>query len=459
MKKKKALALLLAAALQASLLALPAGAYYLCDDGYSIYANQETQKFWEVNRQRLYDREIYPLSADNNNFCGEFHDGLLLVQEAVTVPADRYPGLNDNYVNKSGEVVDLNRNRYDLMFSFSNGYAAAAQWHAWSDEGERGGVAYVDTSGREAVPLNKDWSVFRVDYIDYAGRFENGRALVVREIPGEGSFSSRVYSTSVDSYAWDKWRGIEYAYINTSGKLLTSWKRTDDPNEVMKLPLYDRNNVWIGYRLDPAAWAANDWSVEAIFGGSASGSEVTPEEPQLPVNATYGLANAAVRGYTIEGNVGYLLVDIENPNPAPDAGDLFVVTYAKYAADYGVVEGGSFVPTDFIRQVRYEVEANGSKTVKIPTSTVYGVEASAEDLAEGWYDVEGVEDHRIVLAQAETPEEAEELVGFFSAIHDYGEVELGGWSSDGTRCLALPMAIKRNAAYLDQKLSWFTSQF
>lgn len=455
MKKRRTLALLLAAALQTSLLVLPAGAYYLCDDGYSIYENQETRQFWEANRQRLDAREIYALSADNNNFCGEFHDGLLLVQEAVTVPADRYPGLNDNYVNKSGEVVDLNRNRYDIMFSFSNGYAAAAQWHAWSNQGERGGVAYVDTSGREVVPFNEEWSVFRVDYIDYAGRFENGRALVVREVPGEGPFSGRVDSSTVDSYSWDKWRGIEYAYINTSGKLLTSWKRTDNPNEVMKLPLYDRNNVWIGYRLDPAAWAANDYSLGAIFGGSAAGSETTPEEPQLPVNATYGQATATVRGYTIEGNAGYLLVDITNPNPAPDAGDLFVVTYAKYAADYGVVEGGSFVPTDFIRQVRYEVDANGSKTVKVPTSTVYGVESSAE----GWYELEGVEDHRIVLAQAETPEEAEELVGFFAELHDYGEVNLGGWSSDGIRCLALPMAIKRNAAYLDQKLSWFTSQF
>ena len=58
MKKRRTLALLLAAALQTSLLVLPAGAYYLCDDGYSIYENQETRQFWEANRQRLDARDL-----------------------------------------------------------------------------------------------------------------------------------------------------------------------------------------------------------------------------------------------------------------------------------------------------------------------------------------------------------------------------------------------------------------
>lgn len=284
---KKFLALIAALALLASLLVLPAGAYYLCEDGYSIYANMETQKFWDTHRTALDAREIYALSADNSNFCGEFHDGLLLVHEAVTVPADRYPGLNDNYVNKNGELVDLNRNRYDLMYAFSGGYAAAAQWHAWADEGERGGVAYVNTAGQEVVPFNKEWTVFRLDLIDYTGRFENGRALVVREIPGEGPFSNRVYSGSVYSQNWDQWRGIEYAYIDATGKLITGWTRTDDPNVVTKLPLYDRTGVWIGYRHDAATWASADWSYEAMAadmasGGSGSSTPTTPAQPVPP---------------------------------------------------------------------------------------------------------------------------------------------------------------------------------
>lgn len=178
--------------------------------------------------------------------------------------------------------------------------------------------------------------------------------------------------------------------------------------------------------------------------------------PDISAQPTYGQATVRARGYTIENDIGYFLIDVTNPNPTSDTGDLFWVTYAKYDKDYGLVDGGSFVPTDYIRQIRYEVDGNDTITLRVATGAVFGVDSGD---SETWYEETRVVDHRIVLAQAETIEEAEELADFFGSAHYYPEMELSGWNDAGVRCLALPASTKYSAAYLDQKLSWFTSQF
>lgn len=355
--KRKFCTLTLVLALVLSMLTVPAGAYYLMDDGYSIFPNEETYQFWETNRVPLDARNIYQVAADNWNFCGEFHDGLVLIHESNTVLPENYPGLNDNYVDKNGNLVDLNRNRYDNMYSFSEGLASATQYHAWTNSGKRGGVAYVDTKGNEVVPFNPEWSQFRMG-CDYTGRFENGRALVMRSPDGNTAVGEPYNSE------WDDWFGIEYAYIDKTGNLLTGWTLTKSRDEIINLPIYDCNGVWIGFRADPAAWAANAISQEQLYKGGkeADGGEQNPigtpaqpftpdwHAPELPdynENAPSLFASTAkVTGFHLgDLDFGGGEVTITNPTGLTDAGVVAVcfvnVDNTNFAGDG---DGVFFIP-------------------------------------------------------------------------------------------------------------------
>lgn len=336
MKKRLCLAVLILGLVLAS----PAGAYYLMDDGYSIYPNEETYQFWETNRVPLDARNIYQVAADNWNFCGEFHDGLVLIHESNTVLPENYPGLNDNYVDKNGNLVDLNRNRYDNMYTFSGGLAAATQFHSGLGDGKRGGVAYVDTNGNEVVALHPEWSEFRMGMINYTGRFENGRALVMRN-PSEKYSNLEEPWNSSDPNSWNNyWYGMEYAYIDAKGNLLTNWTFTRRREDVIRLPIYDCNGVWIGYRADPAAWAADAISQEQLYrGGSEAGGGVQdPAQPFVPERHAPGLpdynknapslfaSTAKVTGFHLgDLDFGSAEVTITNPGTATDAGVVAVV--------------------------------------------------------------------------------------------------------------------------------------
>lgn len=88
------------------------------------------------------------------------------------------------------------------------------------------------------------------------------------------------------------------------------------------------------------------------------------------------------------------------------------------------------------------------------------MDLTEDQMEHGWAHVENIESSRTVLAQAETPEEAAELVAFFKGAHDYGEMALTYEpDSNGVTILAKPMPIIQRAQYLDQKLAVFTSQF
>lgn len=318
---RKLCVLFLALALTAGLTA-PAGAYYLMDDGYTIYPNEESYQFWEKNRFILKDQEIFEESADDWNFCGEFHEGLVLVSESVTVPPEEYPGLNPNYIDKNGKLVDLNRNRYWLMYPFFEGLAAA---ELKRDKNGEAGVAYIDTQGNEVVPLNKEWMTYRtssVSIVYYTGRFENGKAVVMRERQNP---------------TWDEWagHGFEYAYIDKKGNYLTGWAEAKDKNTIISLPLYDQNGIWIGFREDPAAWAANAISYEQLYkgGSEADGGEQNPTQPFTPeyhapelpdYNAdapSLFASTAKVTGFHLgDLDFGSAEVTITNPGTVTDAG-------------------------------------------------------------------------------------------------------------------------------------------
>ena len=450
MKKRTFRRTVLCTVLACGLLAGSAGAYTMGPDGFTITPNQETLDFWTQYKYPLNDRGIYEHSADNWNFCPEFHDGLLLIQDGTT--SSPY-GYWDNYVDKSGNLHDLNQGRYWIMSSFSGGLAAVGRNSEKSNAAFN--VGYIDTKGNEVIPCNEDWCRFQYGSLPYVtGRFENGRAVVLRspELPDYGFYNGVDYPYPTDTFNYDtinpqRWYGIEYAYIDTQGNYLTGWKLTDDINTVINLPLYDQDGIRLSDR---------------VYWGSGGSQEPT-ENPDPPaVEATYGQSTVKIKGYTIdEDYVGKMLIEVTNSGNAPDKGDLFYVTYSKFINKTDIIDAGSYVPNDLILQIQYEVDANATKTLEVPMGFLPEDNNLTEDQMEhGWSHAENIESSRTVLAQAETPEEAAELTAFFKAAHDYGEMALTYEpDSNGVTILAKPMPTIRRAQYLDQKLAAFTSQF
>ena len=450
MKKSTFRRTVLCAVLACGLLVGSAGAYTMEPDGFTITPNLETLDFWTQYKYPLNDRGIYEHSADNWNFCPEFHDGLLLIQDGTT--SSPY-GYWDNYVDKSGNLHDLNQGRYWIMSSFSGGLAAVGRNSEKSNAAFN--VGYIDTKGNEVIPCNEDWCRFQYGSLPYVtGRFENGKAVVLRspELPDYGFYNGVDYPYPTDTFNYDtinpqRWYGIEYAYIDTQGNYLTDWTLTDDINTVINLPLYDQDGVRLSDRVN--------WT--------SGGSQEPTENPDPPaVEATYGQSTVKIKGYTIdEDYVGKMLIEVTNNGDAPDKGDLFYVTYSKFINKTDIIDAGSYVPNDLILQIQYEVDANSTKTLEVPMGFLPEDNNLTEDQMEhGWSHAENIESSRTVLAQAETPEEAAELTAFFKAAHDYGEMGLTYEpDSNGVTILAKPMPIIQRARYLDQKLAAFTSQF
>ena len=446
MKKSTFRRTVLCAVLACGLLVGSAGAYTMEPDGFTITPNLETLDFWTQYKYPLNDRGIYEHSADNWNFCPEFHDGLLLIQDGTT--SSPY-GYWDNYVDKSGNLHDLNQGRYWIMSSFSGGLAAVGRNSEKSNAAFN--VGYIDTKGNEVIPCNEDWCRFQYGSLPYVtGRFENGKAVVLRQpdVPFFG-FGVDGYrdTTSYNTSLPDRWYGIEYAYIDTQGNYLTDWTLTQDIDTVLGLPLYDQDGIRLSDR---------------VYWGSGGSQEPT-ENPDPPaVEATYGQSTVKIKGYTIdEDYVGKMLIEVTNNGSAPDKGDLFYVTYSKFIEETDIIDAGVYVPNDLILQIQYEVDANSTKTLEVPMGFLPEDNNLTEDQMEhGWSHAENIESSRTVLAQAETPEEAAELTAFFKAAHDYGEMGLTYEpDSNGVTILAAPMSTIRRAQYLDQKLSAFTSQF
>ena len=428
-------------------LTIPAQAYTMESDGFTITPNQETLDFWTQYKYPLNDQGIYEHSADNWNFCPEFHDGLLLIQDTVS-PTEEYATW-DNYVDKNGTLHDLNQGRYWIMSSFSGGLASVGRNSEKSNSVFN--VGYIDTKGNEVIPCNEDWCRFQYGTLPFVtGRFENGKAVVLRQpdVPFfgfgvDGIRDTTSYNTSLP----DRWYGMEYAYIDTQGNYLTDWVLTQDINTLINLPLYDQDGIRLSDR---------------VYWGSGGSQEPT-ENPDPPaVEATYGQSTVKIKGYTIdEDYVGKMFIEVTNNGSAPDKGDLFYVAYSKFIEGSEIIDAGVYVPNDLILQIQYEVDANSTKTLEVPMGFLPGDNNLTEDQMEhGWSQAENIESSRTVLAQAETPEEAAELTAFFKAAHDYGEMALTyAPDSNGVTILAEPMSTIRRAQYLDQKLAAFTSQF
>lgn len=454
MKKRVWQKAAVSAALAAAVLIVPAGAHYMALDGITIMPNEETQQFWNTHKNTLNAQGIYEHSADGWSFCPELNDGLLLIQDTVS-PTEEYATW-DNYVDKNGQLHDLNKGRYQAMYSFSGGLASVKSKNT-EKYNYMYNVGYVDTKGNEVIPCNDDWCSFQYDSLWYQGAFKNGKTVVLRE-PDRGSrpwpsvSAEDPYTCTYESAYPEKWYGVEYAYIDTKGNMLTGWKLTQDIDTVISLPLYDQDGISLYQRVHGIDQKAPEVPVEPG----------EPEEPEM--ESTYGQATAHIKGYTIdEDYVGKMVIEVTNTgNSQPDKGDLFYITYAKFIQGSEIIDAGVYVPYRMILQIPYEVDANTTTTLEIPVGFLpeNDQDLTEDQIAHGWHDAENVESSRTVLAQAETQEEAAELRTFFMGAHDYGEMGLTYEpDSDGVTILAAPMSTIQRAQYLDQKLSAFTSQF
>ena len=362
MKKRIFRRAVLCAALACGLLAGSAGAYTMEPDGFTITPNQETLDFWTQYKYPLNDQGIYEHSADNWNFCPEFHDGLLLIQDTVS-PSEEYATW-DNYVDKSGNLHDLNRGRYYMAFSFSGGLAAVKSEGEMHNSGYN--VGYIDTAGNEVIPCTDEWCTFQYSSIPFtAGRFENGRAVVLRspELPDYGFYSGVDYPYPTDTFYYDtinpqRWYGIEYAYIDTQGNYLTDWVLTQDINTVINLPLYDQDGIRLS---DRVYWGSG--------GGSSTGQPQPPEEvpyvpayhvPELPdynMDAPSLFASTAkVTGCSVGmADLGGVTVTVTNPGTVTDAGVVALVAMNQEGAPGKA--GVFFIP--------YEVGPGASKSYSV----------------------------------------------------------------------------------------------
>ena len=338
-------------------LTIPAQAYTMESDGFTITPNQETLDFWTQYKYPLNDQGIYEHSADNWNFCPEFHDGLLLIQDTVS-PTEEYATW-DNYVDKNGTLHDLNQGRYWIMSSFSGGLASVGRNSEKSNSVFN--VGYIDTKGNEVIPCNEDWCRFQYGTLPFVtGRFENGKAVVLRQpdVPFfgfgvDGIRDTTSYNTSLP----DRWYGMEYAYIDTQGNYLTDWTLTDDINTVINLPLYDQDGIRLSDRVN---WTSG--------GGSSTGQPQQPQQPYVPeyhvpelpdynLNAPSLFASTAkITGCSVGmADLGGITVTVTNPGTVTDAGVVALVAMNQEGADGKA--GVFFIP--------YEVGPGASKSYDV----------------------------------------------------------------------------------------------
>lgn len=342
-------------------LTIPAQAYTMESDGFTITPNQETLDFWTQYKYPLNDQGIYEHSADNWNFCPEFHDGLLLIQDTVS-PTEEYATW-DNYVDKNGTLHDLNQGRYWIMSSFSGGLASVGRDSEKSNSAFN--VGYIDTKGNEVIPCNEDWCRFQYGTLPFVtGRFENGRAVVLRspELPDYGFYNGVDYPYPTDTFNYDtinpqRWYGIEYAYIDTQGNYLTDWTLTDDINTVINLPLYDQDGIRLSDRVN---WTSG--------GGSSTGQPQQPQQPYVPeyhvpelpdynMDAPSLFASTAkITGCSVGmADLGGITVTVTNPGTVTDAGVVALVAMNQEGADGKA--GVFFIP--------YEVGPGTSKSYDV----------------------------------------------------------------------------------------------
>ncbi len=317
MRSKKFITLVVALVMVISA-TMPVSAYRFADYGYGpiIVPDAETEKWWVEHVSELHERGIWNAFTYGIDYAGDFSDGLL----PVTLSS------GNDYVDKNGNLANLNQGRYELMYAFSDGMAAV---FPKVDTGYvYNGIGYIDTTGNQIIPTSDEWLSLDIDDgMNYVGYFKDGKAVVLRERLNEKTTQGRfIYG--------DYFRGLYYAYIDKNGNYLTDWTFTDSWDEVFKLPLYNNVGVWIGHSYSADL---SNVDIEAWNGEKADEQPEAPQAPAFqwhapelpPYNqeapSLFG-STAKVTGFYLgDLDFGVAKVTITNPNDVTDAGVIAAV--------------------------------------------------------------------------------------------------------------------------------------
>lgn len=408
-----------------STMTFSAFAYTMESDGITITPNEETRLFWEEFKYSLNEQKIYEHSADNWNFCAEFHDGLLLVHDGASTPS-YLSGYYDNFVDKEGNIHNLNQGRYNMMYSFSGGYSAVTPSNE-HPSGLNSGVGYVDKNGNEAIPINEEYKTFNVGGQNsgtgiYTGRFENGRALVIREPYREPTGHPSVsvddpYTCTYDMYFPEKWYGFDYAYIDTTGDLVSDWTLVQDWDTVVHMPLYDQDGVWIGHRADESLWGSTPEDLsQPDETQQPDGNEVAPfipeyHAPELPeynkeAESLFASTAKITSFWLSESDIGTVSLEITNPTDVTDAGVIAVALANTIYPHYlGNTSGVFFVP--------YELAAGESQIHQILIREIINSSMFTSDMNSQAY---AEELSKYVASTIFTFENDEDLKSFYNTI-------------------------------------------
>ncbi len=396
--RKKLSAFCLALAMMIGV-AVPAGAYKLADYGdyFLVEEENETNQFWSEHGASLQERGIYTHTY-SFDYIGDFSDGFLPI--FYSAGGD----LLDDYVDKNGNLANLNQGRYSMMHAFSEGLAAASpqknSGHTFN------GLCYVDTNGNQVIKESNEWLPLMGDASTFVGHFKNGKAVVIRESLGEKySIGRAVFS--------DSFRGLYYAYIDKNGKYISEWTYTDSWDEVCKLPLYNNLGVWIGHSslADLSKVDVNAWN------GEQGGQQAVPDVPQTPAHKWHAPAlpeynqnapslfasTAKVTGFYLgDLDFGAAKIAVTNPNNVTDAGVVAVV-FVNANGDNNRA-GCFFVP--------YELGAGETREYSIEMREIFNQEMF--DVKSGIkyaQQLEGAVDAAII-----TFEGHEDLVSFYNTV-------------------------------------------
>ena len=413
---------------------------------------------------------LYGISYES---CNLPHQGLVLVEHYIkdSNGSSRWEYDYVTYENHKVPIygiyehilANLNQGRFDFMFDFSDdayGLAAAVNDY-WQDGEFHKQQYYVDTKGTIAITLPLEVSPIRYDNDYYTGRFVDGKAIVFKHSPATDGLLEEYTGNDRDT------RTLTYAYINMKGEMVTDWQTasTDAQYKEIFTSVYNSHGIRLVDVLYSDGYQAPAEPTGPVEPGEgATDPEEKPEE-KPEVETTYGQSQVKIKGYTIENGDGFLLVDVVNNTKNPDEGDCFYLRYDKYKEMGGLVDSNTeFLPgNDWIMSIHYSAQAGEQKTLRIPVGTIpggWGVDVTDEDREAGWTELDYIADSRVILAQAETKEEFEELTEFFKGMHYYNEVQRDfQMDENGVTYLAVPASTLDYRHKLDQKLSYFTNQF
>lgn len=428
-----------------------------------------TSKWMEQHPNILEDK----FGNKGASYYSGFSEGLISVVK-LDEYGDPHRGV---YMNTNGDVLDFGRyagTYHGLPKVFKEGLS----YVYWTEDivdypGVTGATlhrGFINTAGELVLNLTQYIGEFYAGFgvlnnnIALSSRFVNGYTIVN---PGTAVDISTGEISSVSNY--DPYGHVRryypnrnfppvpqpqpdtYHVINLKGEIVETIHgvKALQAHPLTRVALMDQHGVTYGELYDLI-----------INGKAMKGTNSENPLVEVPQAPTYGQASFKARGYTIENNVGYLLVDVTNKGKAKDQGDLFYILYKKYKKAEGMISNTTdFLPSDYILQIHYELGPNETKTLRVPVSSVLDWDLTEENIDGGWAENDMVADSRFVLAQAESETECAELVTFFKAAHDYGEMCLDYVPVDGVTVLAKPYPSTQRVHYLNQKLSYFTSQF